>query len=284
MPICLFLPKRRYFTVPPLDLDSLLTVKVKRIAGLKTNLDFSIKALEAFPASKQRDVSLTLEGERHLVRITARTPVLSNMAHLGTNAPQLLQRTHPESRLTTSSLTESHFAGHRCRDELESCFEQAKKALADKRPSVLDHMELKITCGELHLTYSTHQPLDTLHIQPSFRVFLGREDPTKTHLEKSGEMRKDLLTCFQQLLQLYDQHQEKDARIILQGDGEMLEFVTGRTDNHTTQYFIFTDAQNKAHSQRVEGMSCGSMIRNHGTAAFVSVTEENTRHIRLLIR
>ncbi len=215
MPICLFLPKRRYFTVPPLDLDSLLTAKVKRIAGLKTNLDFSIKALEAFPASKQRDVSLTLEGERHLVRITARTPVLSNMAHLGTNAPQLLQRTHPESRLTTSSLTESHFAGHRCRDELESCFEQAKKALADKRPSVLDHMELKITCGELHLTYSTHQPLDTLHIQPSFRVFLGREDPTKTHLEKSGEMRKDLLTCFQQLLQLYDQHQEKDARIIL---------------------------------------------------------------------
>lgn len=96
-------------------------------------------------------------------------------------------------------------------------------------------------------------------------------------------MRKDLLTCFQQLLQHYDQHQEKDARIILQGDGEMLEFVTGRTDNHTTQYFIFTDAQNKAHSQRVEDMSCGSMIRNHGTAAFLSVTEENTKNIRLLI-
>ncbi len=214
MPICLFLPKRRHFGVTRrLSSDSKSENPLGRIAGLKTNLDFSIKALEAFPASKRREVSLTLEGERHLVRITARTPVLSNMAHLGTNGLQLLKRTHPESRLTTSSLTESHFAGHRCHDELERCFEQ--KALTDKRPSVLDYMELKITCGELHLTYSTHQPLDTLHIQPSFRVFLGREDPTKTHLEKSGEMRKDLLTCFQQLLQHYDQHQEKDARIIL---------------------------------------------------------------------
>ncbi|KAL0178153.1 hypothetical protein M9458_027047 [Cirrhinus mrigala] len=262
MPNCLFLPKRRYFTVTSLDLESLLSVKGKiRQEGLldshlKTNLDFSIQALEAFPASKRRDVSLTLEGERHLVRITAGTPVLSYMAHLGKNGSQFLQRAHPESRLTTSSLAESHFAGHRCCDELESCFEQAKKALADKNPSVLDHIELKITCGELHLTYSTHQPLHTLHIQPHRRVFLGKTLSlekileTKTHLEKCGEMRKDLLTCFQHLLQHSDQYQEENARIILQGDGEMLEFVTGRADNHTTQYFIFTDAQNKAHSQR----------------------------------
>lgn len=152
--ICLFLPKRRYFTVPSFNLDSLLSVKVKiRQEGLldsllKTNLDFSMQALEAFPASKWHDVSLTLEGECHLVRITAGTPVLSYMAHLGTNGPQLLQRTHPESRLTTSSLAESHFAGHRCCDELDSCFEQAKKALTGKNPSVLDHMELRITSGE----------------------------------------------------------------------------------------------------------------------------------------
>ncbi|XP_043110554.1 uncharacterized protein LOC122356134 [Puntigrus tetrazona] len=256
----------RYFTVPSLDLDSLLSVKGKiRQEGLldshlKTNLDFSIQALEAFPASKRRDVSLTLEGERHLVRITAGTPVLSYTAHTGANGPQLLQRTHPECQLTTSSLAESHFAGHCCRDELESCFEQAKKALADKSPSVLDRMELKITCGELHLMYSTHQPLHTLHIQPRRRVFLGKTLSlekileTKTNLEKSGEMRKDLLTCFQHLLQHSDQYQDENARIILQGDGEMLEFVTGRTDNHTTQYFIFTNAQNKAHTQRIQDM------------------------------
>lgn len=255
---------RRYFTVPSLDLDSLLSVKGEIRQGglldshLKPNLDFSIQTLEAFPASKLRDVSLTLEGERHLVHITAGTPVLSYIVHLGKNGPQLLQRTEPESRLTTSSLAESHFAGHRCRDELESCFKQAKKALTNKSPSVLDHMELKITCGELHLRYSTHQPLHTLHIQPRRRVFLGKTLSlekileTKTHLEKSGEMRKDLLTCFQHLLQHSNQYKEINTQIFLQGDGEMLEFVTGRTNNHTTQYFIFTDAQNKAHSQRVQ--------------------------------
>ncbi len=78
MPICLFLPKRRHFGVTRrLSSDSKSENPLGRIAGLKTNLDFSIKALEAFPASKRREVSLTLEGERHLVRITARTPVLS---------------------------------------------------------------------------------------------------------------------------------------------------------------------------------------------------------------
>lgn len=74
------------------------------------------------------------------------------------------------------------------------------------------------------------------------------------HLEKSGEMRKDLLTCFHYLLQHSNHYLEENMRNILQGDGEMLEFVTGRSDNHTTQYFIFTDAQNKAHSQRVQDM------------------------------
>lgn len=138
MLICLFLPKRRYFTLPSLDLDCLLSVKWKiRQEGLlnshlKTNLDFSIRALEAFPASKRCDISLTLEGERHLVRITTRTPALSYMVHLGSKGPQLLQRTHLESRLTTSSLADSHFAGHHCHDELESCFEQAKKVLSSE--------------------------------------------------------------------------------------------------------------------------------------------------------
>ncbi|XP_052428948.1 uncharacterized protein LOC127970409 [Carassius gibelio] len=255
--------EKRDFTVPSLDLHSLLSVKVKiRQEGLldsllKTSLDFSIKALEAFPASKRHNVSLTLEGECHLVCITAGTPVLSCMVHLGTNGPKLLQRINPESRLTTSSLAESHFAGHHCCDELESCFEQATKALANINPSDLDHMELKITCGELHLTYSTHQPLHTLHIQPRRRVFLGKTLSlekileTKTHLEKSGEMKKDLLTCFQFMLQHSNQYKEDNTQIILHGNGEMLEFVTGRKDNHTTKYFIFTDAQNKAYSQRV---------------------------------
>lgn len=255
--------------MPSLDLECLLSVKAKiRQEGLldsylRNSLDFSIQTLEAFPASKRREVSLTLEGERHLLRITAGAPILFYTVHLGSNAPRLLQKTHPETRLTTSSLTESHFDGHRCRDELESCLEQARKALRnkeDKNPSVLDHMELKITCGELHLTYSTHQPLHTIHIQPRRRVYLGKTLSLekilemKMLLEMSGEMKKDLLVCFQYLLQHSNQYQEENARIVLQGDGEMLEFVTGRAENHTTQYFIFSDAQNKAHSQRVQDM------------------------------
>ncbi|KAF4105909.1 hypothetical protein G5714_013571 [Onychostoma macrolepis] len=151
----------RYFTVPSLNLDSLLSVKEKiRQEGwldshLKTNLDFSIQTLEAFPASKRRDVSLTLEETPGHLSCPSKDP----------------------SRISTDDL----------------------------KP-VLDHIKLKITCGELHLTYSTHQPLHTLHIQPRRRVFLGKTLSlekileTKTHLEKSGEMRKDLLTCFQHLL------------------------------------------------------------------------------------
>lgn len=266
--VCLFncFLKSKYFDVASLDLDYLLPVKVQLHqqgfldSNLKTNLQFSIQAIEPFPAPKRYNACLTVEGDNFLVRITAGTPVLYYTVHTGPNGPQLHQRVKTESRLTTTSLSVSHFAGHQCRDEIESCMEQARKALSrktEKKSPHLDQIEIKIICGELHLTYSTHQPQHTLYIQPHHRVSLGKTLSvekileTKTHLEKSGEMGKSLLTCFQHLLQTFETYWKDNHRIMLQGDRQMVEFVIGKLNKHTTQDFFYTDAQNNVQKKQI---------------------------------
>ncbi|KAI4884760.1 hypothetical protein NFI96_012976 [Prochilodus magdalenae] len=255
------------FTVPCLDLDSFLSVKVRiRQEGLldsslKTNLEFAVQTLEAFPAPKRRDVSLTVEGERQLVRFTAGTPVLLYNVRLGPKGPELHQKVPVGARLTPSCVNECHFAGHQCQDELESCMEQAKRVLnqeAQNNPSGLSELELRITCGELRLAYVTQQPQRSLVVQPRRRTYLGKTLnlekilELKTRLERSGVMGKGLLACFQHLLLQYGQFQDENSRLVLQGDGEMVELVCGRPDYHSTQYYIFTDGQNQAHSHRVQ--------------------------------
>ncbi|KAL6488092.1 hypothetical protein MHYP_G00047180 [Metynnis hypsauchen] len=255
------------YTVPCLDLDSFLSAKVKirqdglLDSNLKTNLDFAVQTLEGFPASKRRDVSLTVEGERQLVRFTAGTPVLLYSVRLGPKGPEMHQKVPVGARLDPTCLKEWHFAGHLCQDELESCMEQARRVLnheAQKNPSGLSELELRITCGELRLTYVTQQPQRSLVVQPRRRTYLGkslnleRVLELKTSLERSGVMGKGLLACFQHLLLHYGQFQEENSRLVLQSDGEMVELVCGRPDYHSTQYYIFTDGQNQAHSHRVQ--------------------------------
>ncbi|XP_026864023.2 uncharacterized protein LOC113576249 [Electrophorus electricus] len=256
-------------TVPCLDIEYLLSAKVKlRQEGLldsslKTNLEFAINSMEAFPAAKRRNVSLTLEGERQLVRFMAGTPVLLYTVHLGPKGPEFHQRVQVGAHLTASCLNEGHFAGHRCKDELEGCLEQARRTLsaeAESNPSGLGELELRIVCGELHLTYSTQQPQHSLIICPRRRVYLGkalnleRLLEVKTYLEQTGAMGKGLLICFQHLLLHFGQYQEENSRVVLQSDGEMVELLSGSPDYHSTQHYIFTDGQNQAHSHRVQDM------------------------------
>ncbi|XP_072532834.1 uncharacterized protein [Salminus brasiliensis] len=255
------------FTVPSLDLDSFMAVKVKvRQEGLldsslKTNLEFAMQTLEAFPAPKRHDVSLTMEGERQLVRLTAGTPILLYSVRLGPKGPELHQKVSVGARLTPSCLSEAHFAGHQCQDELESCMDQAKRILnqeAQNNPSGLSEVELRIACEELRLTYITQQPQRSLVVQPRRRAYLGKALnlekvlELKTRLERSGVMGKGLLACFQHLLLHYGQFQEENSRLVLQSDGEMVELVYGRPDYHSTQHYIFTDSENQAHSHRVQ--------------------------------
>ncbi|XP_073729485.1 uncharacterized protein [Misgurnus anguillicaudatus] len=256
----------KYFDEESLDLDCLLSVKVRLHkqglldSQLKTNLQFSIQAIEHFPASKRYNACLTVEGDDFLVKIIAGNPVFYYTVHTGPNGPQLHQKVKPESKLTTTSLSASHFAGHQCRDEIESCMEQARKVLSqmtEEKSSNLDKMEIKITCGELHLTYSTHQPQQTIYIQPRRRISFGKTMSvekileTKTYLEKSGEMGKSLLTCFQHVLQITDNYWENNHRIMLQGDTQILEFVIGKLNKHATQDFFYTDAQTNVQKKQI---------------------------------
>lgn len=252
-----------------LDLETFLSAKVKlRQEGfldsnVKTGLDFAIQTLENFPASKRRDVSLTLEGERQLVRFTSGNPVLLYAVRLGQKGPEFHQKVPVGSHLVPSCLSESHFGGHCCRDELESCVDQARRVLSAEiqaNPSSQSELELRIVCGELRMTYTTQQPRRSLFVRPHRRVHFGKGLnlekllETKTRLERNGEMTEGLQSCFQHLLINYGQFQGENIRVVLQSDGQLMELVCGRHDYHSTQHFLFTDAQNQAHSHRVQDM------------------------------
>lgn len=249
-----------------MDLDTLLLAKVKlRQEGFldsntKTCLDFAIQTLENFPVSKRRDVSLTLEGERQLVRFTAGNPVLLYVVRLGQKGPEFHQKVPVGPRLTPSCLSEFHFAEHCCRDELESCLNQARRILGESNPSSQSELELRIVCGELRITYTTQQPRRSLYICPHRRVHfdktlnLEKLLETKTRLERNGEMKEGLQACFQYLLRNYRDFHEENIRIVVQSDGELMELVCGRDEYHSTQHFIYTDGENTAYSHIVEDM------------------------------
>lgn len=182
------------------------------------------------------------------------------VVRLGQKGPELHQKVAVGSRLIPSCL-ESQFAGHRCRDELlESCADKVRRVLSaeiESNPSPQSELELRIVCGEFRLTYATQQPQRSLFICPHRRMYFGKTLnlekilETKTHLERSGEMKEGLLTCFQHLLINYCQFQEEN---IIQSDGQLMELVCSRNDYHSTRHFIFTDGQNRAHSHRVQDM------------------------------
>ncbi|XP_062379708.1 uncharacterized protein LOC134068171 isoform X1 [Sardina pilchardus] len=253
----------KQFTVPMLDVECLLSAKVKlRQEGLldshfKSNLDHVIEALDAMPASKRKDVSLLVEGERHLVKFVSGTPSLHYTARQGVAGPELLQRVPVGAKLTCDSIANTHFAGHRCRDDFESCMARAQQAVAASDGG-LANVELKIACGELRLTYTTPQPQATIEIRPQRRVNLGKALTlqkvleVKNSMEQAGATSRGLQACLQHLLTNHSQYQGEDSRIVLQSDGEMVELISGRHTYHSAQHFIFTDADYQVTSHKVQ--------------------------------
>ncbi|KAL2099203.1 hypothetical protein ACEWY4_005683 [Coilia grayii] len=253
----------KQFTVPILDLDSFLAAKVKLRqeglldAQLKSNLEHVTRLLDSMPAAKRRDVSLLVEGERQLIRFTAGTPGLHYTVRQGAAGPELLQRVQAGPRLTRASITKTHFAGHRCRDDFESCMERAHQVVGTSEVGLVN-VELKIACGELLLTYATSHPQATVEIRPQRRVNLGKALTldkileVKNSLEETGAMSRGLQACFQHLLANNSQYQGENNRIVLQSDGEMMELISGRRDYHSAQHYVFTGPDNQVQSHRVQ--------------------------------
>ncbi|XP_063080068.1 uncharacterized protein LOC134469973 [Engraulis encrasicolus] len=266
------------FAVPILDLESFLAAKVKlRQEGaldgtLKANLEYATRLLDTLPAAKRRDVSMLVEGERQLVRFTAGTPSLQYTVRHGGGAlgsPELLQRVETGARLTLASIAKAHFAGHRCRDDFESCMERAQQVVAATGAGAgvgasaaseagLANVELKIACGELQLTYSTTHPQATIEIRPQRRVNLGRAltlekvVEVKSGLERSGAMSRGLQACFQHLLANHSQYQGENKRVVLQSNGEVVEMISGRHDYHNAQHYIVTGLDDQVQSHTVQ--------------------------------
>lgn len=246
-----------------LDLESLLSAKVKlRQDGLldsqlKSSLDYVTHELDAMPASKRRDVSLLLEGERHLVKFISGTPSLHYTVRQGTAGPELLQRVQTGARLTRASITKTHFAGHRCRDDFESCMERAQQVVGVSEGG-LANVELKIACGELRLTYTTQQPQVTIEIQPPYRVNLGKVLTLEKLLEVKNSMEqmravtRGLQACLQHLLANHSQYQGENLRIVLQSNGEMVELISGKHTYHSAQHYIFTTSDNQVQSHKIQ--------------------------------
>lgn len=254
---------RKQFNVPMLDLESLLSAKVKlRQDGLldshlKSSLDHVTQVLDTMPASKRRDVSLLLEGERHLVKFISGTPSLHFTVWQGTAGPELVQRVQVSARLTHASIAKSHFAGHRCRDDFESCMARAQQ-VAGTSEGGLANVELKIVCGELHLTYTTPQPQATIEIRPPHRVNLGKALTlekvleVKNSMEQMGAMPQGMQRCLQHLLANHSHYQGENIRVVLQSSGEMVELISGKHTYHSAQHYIFTNSDNQVQSHKIQ--------------------------------
>ncbi|KAJ8289189.1 hypothetical protein COCON_G00018480 [Conger conger] len=239
----------KVFSTPCLDLECFLSAKAKLgqegllDAVLRANLEHAIHTLEGMPASKRANAALLVEGEKQLVKFTSGSPDIHYTVRRGApgggGAPQLQQKIHVGARLTPASVAPAHFAGHRCQDEFRPCLEQARAAVA---PGGLANVELRVLCDELHLTYVT--------LQPSATVTRALE--VKNGLERRGLMGPGLLACFQHLLVGYGQYQVENAKLVLQSEGQIVELVSGRPDDHNVQFYIFADANNQIQSQRVQ--------------------------------
>ncbi|XP_041960711.1 uncharacterized protein LOC121719300 isoform X1 [Alosa sapidissima] len=260
----------RSFRVQSLDVESLQSVKTELgilDSVLKRNLDFAMKALEAMPMSKKEDAALQVEGEQTLIKINAFPtcwgfPVFHYVVWNDNNDLKLLQKIRVrEAPLTTENICESHFVGHCCRDEFKSCMKQAREKLAHEKMASkkdgLANVELKIICGELHLTYVTSANSSTaIEIRPDRRVriendFLSDVLRVMHQMEKSGEMSPGMLACFQHLIASSPKAKHKGAvQILLMSDGKRVEFLHHDHLAVLDRFVIFIGANNKPEMRR----------------------------------
>lgn len=198
---------------------------------LKSNLDYAMKAVEALPISKRSNAILDVAGDSTLLRISTGKPVFQHTVWNDGDGFKLLQKvTIKNTKLTARDIDESHFAGHQCRDEVLSCMKRAHEKVTSKEGG-LSNVELKISCGELHLTYVTQSPSTTIEIQPKWRANIKSEHTrdvlrVMTLVEKSGEMSPHMLACFQHLIQCRSQSNPgSNVHILLMCDGQSVEFL-----------------------------------------------------------
>lgn len=220
---------------------------------LKSNLDFAMKAVEALPISKRTNAVLDVAGEYTLLRIKTGQPIFNHTVWNDGNGLKLHQKiTVKNTKLTTKDVDKSHFAGHCCKDELQSCMKRARAEVGSKEGGC-SNVELKIICGELHLTYVTQNPSRTIEIRPEWRAKLKDEYLTDVlrvmnHVEKSGEMSPGMLACFHHLIKIWSKNVNpySNIQIVLVNKGQRVEFC-GKQDDDVQpleSIVIYSDANN----------------------------------------
>lgn len=204
---------------------------------LKSNLDFAMKAVEALPISKRTNAVLNVAGEYTLLRIKTGQPIFNHTVWNDGDGLKLLQKvTLKNTKLTAKDIDKSHFAGHCCKDELQSCMNRARAEAGSKEGGCYN-VELKIICGELLLTYVTQNPSRTIEIQPEWRAKLKDEYLTDVlrvmnHVEKSGEMSPGMLVCFHHLIKIWSKNANpySNFQIVLVNKGQRVEFFGKQYD------------------------------------------------------
>ncbi|XP_041929265.1 uncharacterized protein LOC121693709 [Alosa sapidissima] len=248
---------KRVFKVNTLDVECILSVKTELgilDSVLKLNLDYAMKALEAMPMSKKTNAVLQVEGEQGLFTFYSYPfdpPPFHYVVRSDNNGLKLLQKINVNNKqLTIEDICESHFIGHCCRDEIKSCMKQAHEKVASKKEG-LGNVDLKIICGELHLTYITLNPSSAIEIRPDRRVkiennYLSDVLRAMNQMEKCGEMSPGMLACFQHLIASSPKAKHKGAvQILLMSEGKTVEFLHRDDLEPKDSFVIFIGANNK---------------------------------------
>nr|XP_023654049.1 uncharacterized protein LOC111836746 [Paramormyrops kingsleyae] len=214
-------------------------------ADLSAGLEFAKERLRHMLPAKVEEATLIVEGENLMVKIQPdRSNGVCFLVRFVSGYLQLQQHVLVGDKLTKDNIQEHDFIEHRCRDQTNPCFRQAKILLGEKS---WNNTELRIECNNLSIRFSTNfidMNAKVFLVKPTLRFpyhhFSRIKDvlQTKCWLEQEMPDKKGLLECVIHLLKEFSiTEQGKKFQWILQGDGECLELTTVRRD--PTYYLIY---------------------------------------------
>ncbi|XP_018586718.1 uncharacterized protein LOC108921644 [Scleropages formosus] len=220
---------------------------------LHANIDHAVKALSQVQPSRLQGATLLITGESLLVKICPPLVNKTKMHFLVTTVdgwPQLHQQVVCSDKISLQDIKESHFLGHRCQDQQNSCLQQAREVVAQG----LTPKQLQIRCNKLFLTYTTaddknaiNPDVDIITIQtecklrPSLCGFGGLLE-AKSWLEQEKSKKQGLISCIDYVLKQYAVCKSENSFIynfIIQSEGEM-----ARIDNKSKRTcFVFCNSE-----------------------------------------
>ncbi|KAI7805878.1 hypothetical protein IRJ41_020935, partial [Triplophysa rosa] len=210
---------------------------------LLSNLDFAECFLREHPL--HRFSMLLVKGNGLCVEIGNSQSIVFTVSSDSQHNTYVNLNIYSYNKVCRETIVESHFFGHSCQDEIQSCFIQAREAVPE---SGLNRLTIK--CNRFTIIYtnnkiSQHKTLETKCQFKLQTITVEGLLERKIWLQKEKATSHGLIACVDHLIKLYlttSDAPKTECRFILHADKEVIRIVSLGNLQNREYVLLYDDA------------------------------------------